>query len=227
MAFTYGTIWNTLVPGTAANMNKDLCGYGLYSEFPAAAAYVSTLSPGNAGMIAHATDRNLLYRSSGSAWVCIGVALPSGSAAGDIDYFDGTVWQRLPKGTDGMYLKQASGLPSWAAPPSALSSQNVVTGSRAINGTVYHNTGSLPIFATVTLYLANNGGAGGSISGAAYCDSSSSPSTDVAYIQMTCATGLTFYQTLSFIVLPGYYYKIDYSTSGGSNVVLVQWVEWS
>lgn len=36
-------------------------------------------------------------------------------AAGDIIYHNGTIWTRLPAGTDGQYLKQASGVPSWAS----------------------------------------------------------------------------------------------------------------
>jgi len=113
MSFTYGSIWvNGVTIGNQTNMNKDLCGYGLYSEFPAPA----TGSGGNAGMIAHATDRNLLYRSDGTNWVWIGVALPSGSASGDILYFDGTAVQRLAKSTNGYLLTLSAGLPVWQAP---------------------------------------------------------------------------------------------------------------
>lgn len=39
-------------------------------------------------------------------------------AAGDILYYDGTHWHRLPISTDGKYLSLASGLPTWATPPS-------------------------------------------------------------------------------------------------------------
>ncbi len=34
-------------------------------------------------------------------------------AEGDIAYFDGTNWVRLPKGTDDQVLKLVSGVPSW------------------------------------------------------------------------------------------------------------------
>lgn len=37
-------------------------------------------------------------------------------AQGDIIYHNGTIWTRLPKGTDGNILTQASSIPSWAAP---------------------------------------------------------------------------------------------------------------
>jgi hypothetical protein len=36
-------------------------------------------------------------------------------AQGDIIYHNGTIWTRLPKGTDGNVLTQASNVPSWAA----------------------------------------------------------------------------------------------------------------
>jgi len=36
-------------------------------------------------------------------------------ARGDIIYFDGTNWVRLPKGTDGQYLKIGANDPAWAA----------------------------------------------------------------------------------------------------------------
>jgi hypothetical protein len=128
MAFTYGSIWvNGSTQGNATNMNKDLCGFGLYSEFPAP----TTGSGGNAGMIAHATDRNLLYRSDGTNWVCIGIAMPSGGASGDIIYFDGTAAQRLPKGSDGQVLKLNSGLPSWSS-PSLMPSGSIIMWSGTI-----------------------------------------------------------------------------------------------
>ncbi len=34
-------------------------------------------------------------------------------ASGDILYFNGTNWVRLPKGANGLYLKMYAGLPSW------------------------------------------------------------------------------------------------------------------
>jgi hypothetical protein len=36
-----------------------------------------------------------------------------GQVAGDIAYYDGSEWVRLPKGTDGQVLKLDSGLPKW------------------------------------------------------------------------------------------------------------------
>ncbi|EKD41789.1 MAG: Kelch repeat protein [uncultured bacterium] len=42
------------------------------------------------------------------------IALGS-DTAGDVMYYDGTDWIRLPKGSDGQVLTLASGVPSWAA----------------------------------------------------------------------------------------------------------------
>lgn len=37
-----------------------------------------------------------------------------GQAAGDLTYFNGTDWTRLPAGTNGYFLSLAGGLPVWA-----------------------------------------------------------------------------------------------------------------
>ena len=37
-----------------------------------------------------------------------------GQAAGDLTYFNGTDWTRLPAGTNGYFLSLAEGLPVWA-----------------------------------------------------------------------------------------------------------------
>jgi hypothetical protein len=44
----------------------------------------------------------------------------AGQAQGDTIYFDGVDWKRLPKGTDGKFLKLVSGVPTWAEDPSQL-----------------------------------------------------------------------------------------------------------
>ena len=99
MAFTFGSIFATGVPLSYANVKLALCGYGLYSELPAPAAYVSVNSPGNAGMIARATDKNMLYQSSGSAWVPIGVCPPSATPTlDDVLKWDGTKWAAITYG---------------------------------------------------------------------------------------------------------------------------------
>ena len=114
----------------------------------------------------------------------------------------------------GKYLK-ANG--SWAVPPGTGSggptTQSVVTGSRAY-ATVYHNTGSTPLYVTVT---ASRSFAGGTIT--AYVDSSSTPTTGVA----AQSANAGWAAALFFIVLPGYYYKVTDDTSS----TIGYWVEWS
>ena len=72
MAFTYGSIFATGVPLNATNLNKCLLGGGTFSSFPAPAPYVSPANPGNAGMMAFATDQRVLYASDGTAWTAVG-----------------------------------------------------------------------------------------------------------------------------------------------------------
>lgn len=37
-------------------------------------------------------------------------------ATGDLAYYNGTAWVRLPKGTDGDILTMVSGVPAWVTP---------------------------------------------------------------------------------------------------------------
>ena len=112
MAFNTGFWTGGVTPtqGTAANMNMCLLGWGLYSDFPAAAA-------GNKGMMALATDRGMVYYSDGSAWQQTAIVPPASLAQGDILYFNGTSWARLAASTSGYFLKTqgASANPVWAA----------------------------------------------------------------------------------------------------------------
>jgi len=78
-------------------------------------------------------------------------------ATGDIMYYDGTNWVRLPKGTDGQILTLSSGVPSWA---DASSGNKVVKTStdytvQATDGTLISNAGS-----TITFTLPNAATAG-------------------------------------------------------------------
>ena len=91
--------------------------------------------------------------------------------------------------------------------------QNVVTGSRLL-GTVYHNTGTHPIFVTVSdLNTATT-------NLYAETDSSSSPSTVVTEVNVF----LNSRNMVSFWVLPGNYYEVIDTMSGTST--LSYWVEW-
>jgi hypothetical protein len=96
-----------------------------------------------------------------------------------------------------------------------MSSQNVVTGSRAF-GTPYHNTTGKVMWVKVIYNISAGYGVVG------FSDSSSSPSTMVDYTFDPDAAN-TMYGSVSFPVLPGNYYIV--SPQGGSYFVQA-WIEY-
>jgi len=92
--------------------------------------------------------------------------------------------------------------------------QNIVTGSRAI-GSVYRNTTGKTMMVTVSFDSAS------SSSGTAVTDSSSSPSTVVAYV--ATASGINVIFPMTFLVLNGNYYEIVQNTG---TLLLTYWTEW-
>lgn len=95
----------------------------------------------------------------------------------------------------------------------AFQKQNVVTGSRAIDGTIYRNTSGKTMFISVVgVYSAGNP----TITG--YSDASATPTTEIGTAQNTDA-GSTV--TLSFMVLNNHYYKIT-----SVQASLSTWIEW-
>jgi hypothetical protein len=104
---------------------------------------------------------------------------------------------------------QVNGVPIGSG--GGVTTQNVVTGSRAVN-TVYQNTTGKPMFVDVTSPLGQNG------TMSAYTDSTSNPTTRVAAVAngSTVQTNLT----VSFWVLPGNYYNVNSTGSNGG------WTEW-
>ncbi len=99
----------------------------------------------------------------------------------------------------------------------AVTAQNVVTASRAMN-TIFRNTGTRPLFCMVTVGI--NGGNSGGSGATAYTDSSASPTTAVGSIN---AGDQNMVQSMFFIVLPGNYYKVQ----GGGSYGLSSWTEWN
>ncbi len=93
-------------------------------------------------------------------------------------------------------------------------SQNVVTGSRALN-TVYHNTTGKTMWITVT-----TGSGTGSPSYTALTDASATPTTAVAVALYNTNVAA---MPITFLVLSGNYYEI--ATSGGSPTIS-NWIEW-
>jgi len=96
---------------------------------------------------------------------------------------------------------------------SAAATQTDVTASRAL-GSTYHNTGTVPLLVEV---WANTAG-----SGACYIyvasDSASTPGTNIT--GNTSNAGAGFPLGVTFLVMPGNYYKISQS-----NATLVAWIE--
>lgn len=87
-------------------------------------------------------------------------------------------------------------------------------------GTVYHNTGSKPIFVSV---VCSGASAGFNVGILGITDSSAAPTTQVN-VQSVGVSGQTTVASLScfFIVLPGNYYKVTLQNSS-----LTSWFEWS
>jgi hypothetical protein len=83
-------------------------------------------------------------------------------------------------------------------------------------GSVYHNTGSVPLHVSAGCY---GNTAGHNL--LAVSDSNSSPSQHVSFNY--CAT--TNEYDIFFIVLPGNYYKVYYDSGTGGTIDY--WVEWS
>ncbi len=99
----------------------------------------------------------------------------------------------------------------------AISAQNVVTGSRAL-GTVYHNTGTSPIYVLATLTCQP---IAGNAEAQALTDAATPPTTVVAATFENLGTSK---QHLGFWVLPGNYYSITVVTN---QVTLSVWTEWN
>ncbi len=99
----------------------------------------------------------------------------------------------------------------------AISAQNVVTGSRAL-GTIYHNTTTRPIYVLVTVTCQPVAGSG---EAQALTDAATPPTTVVG---ATFENNGTSKQNLPFWVLPGNYYSVAVVTN---QVTLYSWVEWN
>ena len=171
------------------------------------------------------TDSQNLYQYLNTIWSEWNIAqvtttVPNGNMTGQYGafnvYYDGTnywwgVQTAQPSGTTWVQTQLTpsgtSGLP--------FSSQNVVTGSRAI-GSVYHNTTGKTMFvsAVITSLPAS--------SATAYSDSSPSPSTVVGGISIGTGSQ-AMYSAVPFMVLSGNYYTI---TQTVGTVILDGWTEW-
>lgn len=97
-----------------------------------------------------------------------------------------------------------------------VSTQSDVTSIRSF-GTTFHNTSGRPIYVSVVVGSASNN-TGGAIG---YCDANLNPV--LAISRTYCNNVSAFAGTLFFIVIPGYYYRVNGDNTG----FLVKWIEWS
>ena len=139
-------------------------------------------------------------------------------AAGDIAYASSTTQiSRLAKGANGDSLTLASGVPAWNT-----AVQSDVTASRAIDGTAYQNTSGRPLIVAICCY--NNSVAAGVYGFDVDCDANATPSTMVGHWKYEGdPSGTWVAGTVTFVVLPNYYYKVD---KLDTNVALDSWIEW-
>ncbi len=194
MAFTYGTVWSTGVPGNSTNMNKDLCGIGdAISDFPTAAPYTSTSTPGNDGMTAFNISTQNLMRSTGTTWQTIGSALPSTGSAGWFLQYQGS-----------------GASPAWAQ---AVGVTTQASTSHILD-TIYQNTTSKPIFVCASIQSTNQGAGLWKI----YTNSTTPPTVVVSDVTPQVVNAKI---ASTFIVLPSNYYMI--STAYATLLNWVEW----
>lgn len=102
-----------------------------------------------------------------------------------------------------------------SARDSEITTQADVTASRAINGTVYHNLHSKPMFVSISLDLPLNA------SVKFKCDQNATPLLIVNSLSNLNISDITM--CAMFIVLPTFYYKVD-TVGGGPS--LSYWIEY-
>jgi len=220
MAFTTG-FWVGGLVGTADRMNNCLLGWGLYSEFPAATA-------DNKGAMALATDRNMVYSSSGADWVQTAIAPPASLVRGDVIYFNGTTWARLPAGTAGQVLTtQGTGAnPTWTTPAQNITAAMTYYSSSPLDTDYQNQSGKLMM---VTYHVRMQVGTGSSGTVTFYVDPSTSHSNSVGTVSLSNPSGaggtMVIGGTCTFLVLPGYYFRGNLSLSSG-NLMTNSRTEW-
>ena len=218
MPFATGFFRNGVTICDEDNLNKTLLGWGLFSEFPVASA-------DNKGSIALATDRGTVYYSDGAAWIPTAIVPPGSLVQGDIVYYNGTTWVRLPPGTAGQVLTTngAGANPAWAVVAGGFGATQSQP-SRNL-GTIYQNSSGKVVIVTVVVNLFIN--TSGNASYTPYCSAASSATTSLGQHLLGGIPGNTT-TSCTFTVPPGWYYRVVSSTTGsGNTVTLNQWTEWT
>lgn len=143
------------------------------------------------------------YYNDGTKWVS---GLPKANAAGDIQYWDGTVWVTIPIGSQGqlLQLNPTTGLPAWAnntmqAIVVTKTATSILSTSAASGGIVLNDGGS-----PVTAY--------------GVCWSTSANPTIVDN-KTTDGTGIGNYtSTIAGLITGTMYYFRAYATTGNGTV---------
>jgi hypothetical protein len=148
-------------PNAAAGLDVDFADKGILVPRVALTSTSSfaPLSAHVAGMVVYntATTGNVnpgFYYNNGSLWI---PAFPSGSAIGNMLYWDGTAWVMVPVGIAGQYLQlNGSQIPFWSAGGSyatlTTTAASLVTGITATTGGSITADGGLSVLSRGVCY---------------------------------------------------------------------------
>jgi hypothetical protein len=106
------------LPNASAGLDVNFSTQGILVPRVALTGTTSFLPLGSvpvAGMVVYNTATILdvtpgLYFNDGIKWVPV---FPKASNAGDLLYWDGATWKRIPIGTPGQKLQLVNGIPTW------------------------------------------------------------------------------------------------------------------
>ncbi len=193
------------VPNPAAGLDVDFPDKGvLLPRIALTGTSGSNPLPAHvAGMIVYntATTGDVtpgLYYDDGTRWV---KGLPTGISVGDMLYWNGTDWVRIPVGTSGQYLQMdASNIPFWGGGAFATLSTNAAT---SITATTAVTGGD----------ISSDGGAAVLARGVCY-NTSANPTTANSLLPASPSTGIgPFTSNLTGLLSGTTYYVRAYATN--------------
>lgn len=208
-------------PNASAGLDVDFPNKGLLvprvalagtTSFAPLAAHVAGMVVYNTATIADVTPG--FYYNNGTTWI---PAFITGQTAGDMLYWDGTKWQKIPIGTSGQVL-QVSGtnLPTWGSlaavtPSIVTAAATLITGTTATSGANIASDGGSPILSRGVCWststaptIANTKTIDGSGIGA-YTSSLTALSPGTTYYVRAYAVNATnnnYGNEISFVTLP-------------------------